>query len=140
MSEATVEPNEVQMRSLKNLTQLVYILYALSYFTGVTAIVGIIINNVKLDDVAGTWLESHFRWQIRTFWYGLLWAVIGAVTAFIAIGIAILFANFCWIIYRIVKGWLNLNDHKPMTFNCPSFRRRPESSYKKAYPRSGYKT
>lgn len=115
MSEATVEPNEVQMRSLKNLTQLVYILYALSYFTGVTAIVGIIINNVKLDDVAGTWLESHFRWQIRTFWYGLLWAVIGAVTAFVAIGVAVLFANFCWIIYRIVKGWLNLNDHKPMS-------------------------
>jgi uncharacterized membrane protein len=114
MSEATVEPNEVRMRSLQNLTQVVYILYALSYFTGVTAIVGIIINNVKLDDVKGTWLESHFRWQIRTFWYGLLWAVIGGVTAFIAIGFAVLFANFCWIIYRIVKGWLNLNDHKPM--------------------------
>lgn len=115
MSETTVEPTEEQMRSLKNLAQVVYILYALSYFTGVTAIVGIIINNVKLDDVAGTWLESHFRWQIRTFWYGLLWAVIGAATAFIAIGFAVLFANFCWIIYRIVKGWLNLNDHKPMT-------------------------
>jgi len=115
MSETTVEPTEEQMRSLKNLAQVVYILYALSYFTGVTAIVGIIINNVKLDDVKGTWLESHFRWQIRTFWYGLLWAVIGAATAFIAIGFAVLFANFCWIVYRIVKGWLNLNDHKPMT-------------------------
>ena len=81
------------------------------------AIVGIIINYVKKDDVAGTWLESHFRWQIRTFWFGLLWAAIGAATAVILIGFAILFANFCWIIYRIVKGWLNLNDNKPMTFN-----------------------
>lgn len=108
--------NEEQIKSLRNLTQLVYILYALSYFTGVTAIVGIIINYVKKDDVAGTWLESHFRWQMRTFWFGLLWAVIGAATFFVLIGAAILFANFCWIIYRIVKGWLNLNDNKPMTF------------------------
>jgi len=116
MSEEIVVPDEAQMKSLKSLTQAVYILYALSYFTGVTAIVGIIINNVKKDEVAGTWLESHFRWQIRTFWFGLLWVVIGVLTAFILVGFAILFANFCWIIYRIVKGWLNLNDNKPMIF------------------------
>ncbi len=116
MSEEIIVPDEAQMKSLRNLTQAVYILYALSYFTGITAIVGIIINNVKKDDVAGTWLESHFRWQIRTFWFGLLWAVVGVLTVFIAVGVAILFANFCWIIYRIVKGWLNLNDNKPMTF------------------------
>ena len=116
MSGETIVPDAAQMKSLRSLTQVVYILYALSYFTGITAIVGIIINNVKKDDVAGTWLESHFRWQIRTFWFGLLWAVVGVLTAAIAVGFAILFANFCWIIYRIVKGWLNLNDNKPMTF------------------------
>lgn len=117
MSEEIIVPGEAQIKSLKSLTQVVYVLYALSYFAGITAIVGIIINYVKKDDVAGTWLESHFRWQIRTFWFGLLWAVIGAATIIIFIGMAILFANFCWIIYRIVKGWLNLNDNKPMTFN-----------------------
>lgn len=116
MNEEFNMPDGEKIRSLKSLTQVVYVLYALSYFTGITAIVGIIINYVKKDDAAGTWLESHFRWQIRTFWFGLLWAVIGAMTAFIAIGFAVLFANFCWIIYRIVKGWLNLNDNKPMTF------------------------
>ena len=116
MSEKTVAPDVVEMKLLKNLTQVVYILYALSYFAGITAIIGIIINYVKKEEVAGTWLESHFRWQIRTFWFGLLWAVIGAATVVILIGFAILFANFCWIIYRIVKGWLNLNDNKPMTF------------------------
>lgn len=116
MSEKIVVPDVVEMKLLKNLTQVVYILYALSYFAGITAIIGIIINYVKKEEVAGTWLESHFRWQIRTFWFGLLWAVIGAATAVILIGFAILFANFCWIIYRIVKGWLNLNDNKPMTF------------------------
>lgn len=116
MSEEIVVSSDAHMKSLKSLAQIVYILYALSYFAGITAIVGIIINYVKKDEVAGTWLESHFRWQIRTFWFGLLWAVIGIATFFFLIGIAILFANFCWIIYRIVKGWLNLNDNKHMTF------------------------
>jgi len=115
MNEEIVVNDDAQIRSLKSLTQVVYVLYALSYFTGITAIVGIIINYVKKEEVAGTWLESHFRWQIRTFWFGMLWAVIGAATILIVIGMAILFANFCWIIYRIVKGWLNLNDNKPMT-------------------------
>lgn len=116
MSTSFIAPDDAKIQSLKSLTQLVYVLYALSYFTGITAIVGIIINYVKKDDVVGTWLESHFDWQIRTFWFGLLWAVIGTATFVFLIGIAILFANFCWIIYRIVKGWLNLNDNKPMIF------------------------
>ncbi|MDD2914722.1 MAG: hypothetical protein PHP70_05320 [Gallionella sp.] len=116
MSEEIVTPDAVEMKLLKNLTQVVYVLYALSYFAGITAIIGIIINYVKKEEVAGTWLESHFRWQIRTFWFGLLWAVIGAATVVFLIGFAVLFANFCWIIYRIVKGWLNLNDNKPMNF------------------------
>jgi uncharacterized membrane protein len=116
LSEEFVVPSEAQIKSLRSLTQVVYVLYALSYFAGITAIVGIIINYVKKEEAAGTWLESHFRWQIRTFWFGLLWAVIGMATVFILVGFAVLFANFCWIIYRIVKGWLNLNDNKPMTF------------------------
>jgi uncharacterized membrane protein len=116
MDEPVVVLDEAQEKSLKNIVQFVYVLYALSYFTGITAIVGIIIDNVKKEDAAGTWLESHFRWQIRTFWFGLLWAVIGAATMVVMVGVAILFANFCWIIYRIVKGWLNLNDAKPMPF------------------------
>lgn len=116
MSDEIIETDEAKLKSLKSLTQVVYVLYALSYFTGITAVIGIIINYVKMEDAAGTWLESHFRWQIRTFWFGLLWAVIGGLTYIFLIGIAILFANFCWIIYRIVKGWLYLNDNKPMTF------------------------
>ncbi len=116
MSEQDTAPGEAKTKSLKTLVQVVYVLYALSYFTGITAIAGIIINYLKKDEAAGTWLESHFRWQIRTFWFGLLWAAIGVATSIILIGFAVLFANFCWIIYRIVKGWLNLNDDKPMTF------------------------
>jgi len=101
-------------KSLKTLTMVIYGLYAASFLVGLTAIVAIVMNYVKKDDVAGTFLESHFRWQIRTFWFGLLWAVLGAVTMLVLVGWAILAANAVWIIYRIVKGWLNLYDHKPM--------------------------
>ena len=60
MSQVIVELNEEKNRSLKNLTQIVYVLYALSYFAGLTAIVGIIINYVKLEDVSGTWRKAIF--------------------------------------------------------------------------------
>ena len=98
----------------KSLTTIIYALYAASLVFGVTCLVAIIINYVKRDDVAGTWLESHFRWQIRTFWFSLLWGLIGLATTFIIVGFAILFADLLWYIYRIVKGWIRLNDGKPM--------------------------
>ena len=101
-------------KSLKTITTVVYALHVAGFFTGIAWIVAIVMNYVKLDDAKGTWLESHFRWQIRTFWWGLLWAAIGALTAFVLIGFAILFADAVWIIYRIVKGWLNLAENKPL--------------------------
>jgi uncharacterized membrane protein len=101
-------------KSAKTLTTIIYALYAASYLIGITAIVAIIINYVKKEDVAGTFLESHFRWQIRTFWFGLLWGVLGALTFLLVVGWFVVVADGIWIIYRIVKGWLRLNDNKPM--------------------------
>ena len=72
------------------------------------------VSSVKRGDVQGTWLASHFKWQIRTFWYSMLWAVIGFVLLFVFIGYLVLMANVVWVIYRIVKGWLRLVDNKPM--------------------------
>ncbi|MGD9153634.1 MAG: hypothetical protein PVG30_08285 [Gammaproteobacteria bacterium] len=112
--------NEVQQSSnesrdtAKTIAFVVYALQVLAFINGITAIIGVVINYVKLNDVKGTWLESHFRWQIRTFWFGLLWAVVGVVTIFIFVGFIILFADLVWIIYRIVKGWLCLNELKPV--------------------------
>ena len=100
--------------SERTLTTVIYALYAASFFVGITAIVAIIMNYVKRDDVRGTYLESHFRWQIRTFWFALLWAVIGGLLSAVLIGIPILIATGIWVIYRIVKGWLNHNDRKGM--------------------------
>lgn len=101
-------------RSAKSVTTLIYALYAASILVGITAIVAIVMNYIKKDDVAGTFLESHFRWQIRTFWFGLLWSLVGVVLMVVLVGWAVLFANTVWMIYRIAKGWLRLNDNKPM--------------------------
>jgi uncharacterized membrane protein len=94
----------------RNVALVVYVLYALSFLYGITAIVGVVIAYIKRDDVRGTWLESHFSWQIQTFWWGLLWTVVGIVLALAAVGFLILFAVWIWAIYRVVKGWLRLND------------------------------
>lgn len=109
----TTEPTP-QEASLKTLSHVIYALYAVSLFVGITAIVAIVLNYIKQDEARGTWLESHFTWQIRTFWWGLLWVVLGWVTFLILIGWAIWAVAFVWFIYRIAKGWLNLNDGKPM--------------------------
>jgi uncharacterized membrane protein len=106
--------DDEKMRSARNVTTIIYALYAASFLVGITSIVAIVMNYVKRDDMQGTLFESHFRWQIRTFWFGLLWGVLGLLTVFIMVGFVVLFANAVWIIYRIVKGWLNLNDNKPM--------------------------
>lgn len=103
-----------QLRSAKNVTTVIYALYAVSFFVGVTAIVAIIMNYVKKDDVLGSFLESHFLWQIRSFWYGLLWWAVAVVTLFIGIGLIVMGVTYVWLIYRIVKGWLRLNDNRPM--------------------------
>ncbi len=100
--------------SAKSTATLVYILQAASFIIGITFFVAIIINYVKQDDVKNTIVESHFRWQIRTFWFCLLWTVLGIILSIILVGYLVLAANAIWFIYRIVKGWIYLNDNKTM--------------------------
>lgn len=111
---AQTSSEERRKDPMRNLAVAVYILQALSFFVGgITGLAGAIVNYVKLDEVQGSWIEPHFRWQIRTFWIGLLWGVIGFITTFIIIGWLILLAISIWVIYRIVKGALALNDGQP---------------------------
>lgn len=105
---------EQQLESQKKLTMIVYALQAASFLVGITFLVAVIVNYIKLSDVKDTWLESHFRWQIKTFWFGLLWSIIGVVTFFFVVGSFILIADAVWVVYRIVKGYLYLNDGKQM--------------------------
>ena len=103
----------------KTLTHVIYALHALSFVFGITGFIAVIINYVKHSDVKGTWLESHFKWQIRTFWWGLLWGIVGIVALYFVIGILILLATGIWYIYRIIKGWLRLNDNHEMYVIIP---------------------
>lgn len=110
--EATIVSEKV--KAGKTLTTIIYALYAASFLIGITSIVAIVMNYIKKDDVVGTFLESHFRWQMRTFWFGLLWGIIGVLSSFLVVGWFVLIANAVWIIYRIVKGWLRLIENKEM--------------------------
>lgn|SRR5690554_1501373 len=111
----TTELSEQEMKSRRTLTLIIYALQGLSFVVGITSLIAIIMNYVKRGDMRGTWLESHFRWQIRTFWYALLWMFVGGVLlVWAGLGGLIMLANGIWVIYRIVRGILNLLDNKPM--------------------------
>lgn len=112
MENNQVNPSPDQ--PLVQFTHIIYGLQAASLVFGITALAAIIMNYIKLDEVKGTWLESHFNWQIRTFWIGLIIAIIGFILVFVLIGFVVLFALAVWLIYRIVKGWLLLSEKKPI--------------------------
>jgi len=91
-----------------------------AFLTGWPSIIAVILNYIKRGDVRGTWLESHFRWQIRTFWFGLLWVALCGAFVIVTLGVGILIAWLplvivsVWFVYRIVRGWLALRDRRPM--------------------------
>jgi uncharacterized membrane protein len=93
------------------------------FIFGVPSIVAVVMNYVKRSEARGTWLDSHFGWQLRTFWYAVLWFVlIGLFSAplVLLLGLGIVtwivgaFVVGVWIIYRVVRGWLKLNDGQPI--------------------------
>src|SRR4051812_42657995 len=91
----------------KTLGLVVYVLYFVGYFTGITALVGVIIAHVQVGD-ADPLLKSHYQFLIRTFWIGLLYLVVGWVLTFILIGFAVLLWWFIWSLVRNIKGVLAL--------------------------------
>ena len=126
--------NTTREQNLATWTHVIYGLHALSLVTGILgvatvvgafltgwpSIVAVILNYVKRSDVQGSWLESHFRWQIRTFWFGLLWVSLCVLFVVATLGIGILIAWLplgivsIWFIYRIARGWIALNNRRPM--------------------------
>lgn len=129
--EPNVGPSGVTVGQV-TLTYLIYGLHALSavggllspafvvtaFLSGWPSIIAVIINYVKRRTVHGTYLESHFRWQIRTFWFALAWVLVALLfmLTFIGIFVAIViaWAAGLWVLYRIVRGLLRLLDEKPM--------------------------
>lgn len=133
-SGATGVPSADQ--ALITYTHAIYALHALAVLIGITtaatvvgsfvcgipSLVGVIMNYARRSATRGTFLETHFRWQIRTFWYALLWAlIIWAVTLplmLVLVGLPLFYTSFAalgiWIIYRVARGWLALRDRVPM--------------------------
>jgi uncharacterized membrane protein len=89
-----------------------------AFLTGWPSLIAVILNYVKRSDVRGTFLESHFRWQIRTFWFALLWVVAAWLFVLTFIGIPIAMLIFAvvglWVLYRIIRGWLALLSERAM--------------------------
>jgi uncharacterized membrane protein len=119
-------------QSLVTLTHLVYGMHAFSalmgllgpafivtaFLTGWPSIIAVIINYVKRSDVRGTYLDSHFSWQLRTFWYALLWVIVIGLLIISLIGIPLAWVVALvvgvWVLYRITRGWLTLLDRRPI--------------------------
>jgi uncharacterized membrane protein len=128
----TIEIQAEPTPSLITVAHLVYALHALSLLIGITtaativgafvfglpSIAAVIVNYLKRSEARGTFLESHFRWQIRSFWFALLWFLIAAVLFASFIGIPLAIGIFIgvgiWLIYRIARGWLALRDRRPI--------------------------
>jgi uncharacterized membrane protein len=113
-AKATANVGDARESSLRQLTMIVYVLQIASIIFGITLIAGVIINYLKRKDVEGTWLESHFRWQIRTFWITLLWFGVGLALLIVVVGVFVLLALAMWLLYRAIKGWLELEERRPM--------------------------
>jgi uncharacterized membrane protein len=127
---STAEPRP----SIVTLAHVIYGLHAVSlligivtaatvvaaFLTGWPSIIAVILNYVKRSEARGTWLDSHFRWQIRTFWFGLLWVALCVVFIVATLGVGLVIAWLplgvvgLWFIYRIAVGWLRLKDRRPM--------------------------
>jgi uncharacterized membrane protein len=120
--------------SLVTWTTVIYALHAFSILTGIIgtatvigaflmgwpSIIAVILNYVKRGDARGTWLESHFRWQIRTFWFGLLWVGLCVLFVIFTLGLGFLLVWIplvfvtVWFIYRIARGWVRLSARQTM--------------------------
>ena len=129
----SAQPSELVPREgLVTLTHVIYGLHAFSavtgmlspamiitaFLTGWPSIIAVILNYVKRSEVRGTWLDSHFSWHIRTFWFALLWLVLGGIAFATVIGIPLAVVLWLgtgiWVLYRIIRGWMALSSRRPM--------------------------
>jgi|SRR5882672_5032533 len=131
-SPSSETTNRLTTEGLITLTHAIYALHAFSALTGLASsvlvltafltgwpsIIAVILNYAKRAEVRGTWLDSHFGWQIRTFWFALAWLLAGAVAfvTFVGIPVALVvwIGTGLWVLYRIARGWMTLSADKPM--------------------------
>lgn len=132
MSENIITAELMPTQGLVTLTHIIYALHAITVLTGlltpvliVTAfltgwpsLLAVILNYVKRSETRGTYLESHFSWQIRTFWFAVFWMVLSGLLVITLIGIPVAFILVSiagiWVLYRVIRGWLRLNSRQAM--------------------------
>ena len=130
--DPSAETPAVPSEGLVTLTHAIYALHAFSalsgllgytmvvvaFLSGWPSIIAVILNYAKRSEVRGFWLDSHFGWQIRTFWYALAWLLAGGVALVTVVGIPVAIVVWIltglWVLYRIVRGWMTLSAQKPM--------------------------
>jgi uncharacterized membrane protein len=108
---STNVPQQQPTVSSPQIALIVYVLYFVSYFTGITALIGVIIAYVQIGQ-ADSFLRTHYQFQIRTFWIGILYLVIGFILTHFVIGILVFIWWFIWSLVRNIKGVLALNERK----------------------------
>ena len=141
-SEPTVPATLSPQPGLITYTHVIYALHALTvvagaaspvflpigFVCGIPSAVAVLMNYARRSEARGTWLETHFRWQIRTFWYATLWVVVVSLVSaplllLLGLGILTFAAGLvtvaAWIIYRVLRGWLALRDGRPMPLAAP---------------------
>ncbi len=127
-----IRPAEATEEGPRAWCHIMYGLHALSALSGILtsasiagafvfgwpSIIAVIINYVTRAQVRGQWLESHWRWQLRTFWYAALWLLVAGLLAFTLIGIPaailVIVITGIWVLYRVMRGWLALFDRRPL--------------------------
>lgn len=113
MTENNALPNQNPAVADTGLVSIVYILYFVGYFTGITALIGVIIAHIK-GGSGNALVDSHFRFQVRTFWIGLIYLIVGAVLSLVVVGWFVLIWWLLWSVVRNVKGFLALNEKRPI--------------------------
>jgi uncharacterized membrane protein len=93
--------------------KIIYILYIVGFAAGITSLVGLVMAYVYQDD-GPEWLRTHYRYQIRTFWIGLLYCFVGVVLSIVLVGVLVLLFTAVWVIIRVVKGFKWLEQREPV--------------------------
>lgn len=128
---------QAQLMPREGMIKLAHVMYGLHAFSALTGLVStafivtaflsgwpsliaVVLNYMNQGEVRGTWLESHFRWQLRTFWYALLWLMVATLLAFTFVGIpaaiVLVLGVGIWVLYRLARGWSALAAERPMLF------------------------
>jgi uncharacterized membrane protein len=115
MNDATVSDAAQATESERTTLLICYILQGVGVITGgLASIVAVVISHIKVNETTNNFIRSHHRWNIRTFWFAILWSIVSFILVFIAIGVFGFFVVAIWVVYRVARGIINFSERRPM--------------------------